>query len=59
MVHPLSMELFNHLIPRKDMVQLPVIPMEMPLRHFTAGTYMDEFAESHTKDLLVRSASPR
>ncbi len=54
MIHPLSMKLFNHLIPRKDMVQLPVIPMEMPLRHFTAGTYMDEFAESHTKDLLVR-----
>ena len=53
-VHPLELKLFNHLIPRKDMVQLPVIPLEMPARYLTAGTYLDEFAENHSKDLLVR-----
>lgn len=53
-VHPLELQLFNWLIPRKDMVQLPVIPMEMPATHLTAGTYLDEFAENHSKDLLVR-----
>lgn len=53
-VHPLELRLFNFLIPRKDMVQLPVIPLERPLHHFTAGHYMDEFAELHGKDLLVR-----
>ena len=53
-IHPLSLKLINYLIPKKDMVQLPVFPLEMPLRDFTAGTYLDEFAESHTKDLLVR-----
>jgi len=53
-VHPLELKLFNWLIPRKDMVQLPVIPLAMPARYWTAGTYLDEFAENHSKDLLVR-----
>lgn len=53
-VHPLELKLFNWLIPRKDMVQIPVIPLEMSARYWTAGTYLDEFAENHFKDLLVR-----
>jgi bacteriophage N4 adsorption protein B len=53
-VHPLELKLFNWLIPRKDMVQLPVIPLERPAKFWTAGTYLDEFAENHLKDLLVR-----
>ena len=53
-VHPLSLKLYNHLIPKVHMVQLPVVPLEMSWRHLTAGTYLDEFAEFHTKDLLVR-----
>jgi adsorption protein B len=53
-IHPLELKFFNWLIPRKDMVQIPVIPLEMPARYWTAGTYLDEFAENHWKDLLVR-----
>src|SRR5262249_21638045 len=53
-IHPLELKLFNWLIPRKDMVQVPVIPLEMPAHCWTAGTYLDEFAENHQKDLLVR-----
>jgi bacteriophage N4 adsorption protein B len=53
-VHPLELRLLNWLIPRKDMVQLPVVPLEMPAGYWTAGTYLDEFAENHSKDLLVR-----
>ena len=53
-IHPLELKLFNWLIPRKDMVQLPVIPLERPASCWTAGTYLDEFAENHLKDLLVR-----
>jgi bacteriophage N4 adsorption protein B len=53
-IHPLSLKLYNHLIPKVHMVQLPVVPLEMSWRHMTAGTYLDEFAEFHTKDLLVR-----
>lgn len=53
-VHPLSLKLYNHLLPRKDMIQIPVFPLEMPLRFFTHWTYADEFAENHTKDILTR-----
>lgn len=53
-IHPLSLKLMNRLIPRVHMVQLPVIPLEVQLSNLTAGTYLDEFAEFHTKDLLVR-----
>ena len=55
-VHPLELKLFNHLIDRKDMIQLPVIPLERPLRNLTGGHYLDEFAENHSKELVVREA---
>jgi len=54
-VHPTSFKLHNYLIPTYDMVQIPVFPLEQPVRkNWVYGTYMDEFAENHTKDLLVR-----
>ena len=55
-VHPLSLKLFNYLIPRKDMVQIPVFALESKWYQLTAGHYMDEFAEYHLKDLLVRES---
>ncbi len=55
-IHPTSFELYNYLIPTSDMVQIPVFPLEQPVRkNWVYGTYMDEFAELHTKDLIVRS----
>ncbi len=53
-VHPLGLKLFNWLIPRMDMVQLPVFPLETKWWDFISGHYIDEFAENHTKDLWVR-----
>ncbi len=53
-VHPLCLKLFNYLIPRKDMVQLPVFPLERGWREFSSGHYIDEFAENHSKDMWVR-----
>jgi adsorption protein B len=53
-VHPLEFRLFNRLMPEVDMVQVPVLPLERPLWHFTAGHYIDEFAEGHVKELVVR-----
>jgi adsorption protein B len=53
-IHPYSLLVINYLIPRKDMVQLPVFPLEVPLRDFTHWAYADEFAENHTKLMLVR-----
>lgn len=54
LVHPLSFLLMNRFIPGAAMVQLPVIPFEAAAREMTAGTYLDEFAESHVKDMVVR-----
>jgi bacteriophage N4 adsorption protein B len=53
-IHPISLLLYNYLIPRRDMVQLPVFPLERPWNKFTAWTYADEFAENHLKDLVAR-----
>jgi len=55
-VHPLELKMFNHLIPRFDFVQLPVYPLETPWYYLTSGHYMDEFAENHGKDLVVRES---
>lgn len=56
-LHPWAFRLFNYLIPRMDMVQLPVFPMEPPHWYdFTSGHYMDEFAECHSRDLIVRES---
>lgn len=53
-VHPLSLKLFNYLMPRFAMIQIPVFSLPRHLHEITAGVYMDEFAELHSKDLIVR-----
>ncbi|QZD90989.1 glycosyl transferase family protein [Qipengyuania aurantiaca] len=53
-LHPLELHLFNYLLPFKDMIQLPVVSLEQRYTDLVAGTYMDEFAEWHAKDLVVR-----
>lgn len=54
LVHPLYLKLYNYLIPRADMVQLPVFPIIPEWWKLTAGHYADEFAENHARDMLVR-----
>lgn len=55
-IHPLCYRIFNYLIPRKDMVQLPVQSLETKWYQLTGGHYLDEFAQSHYKDMVVREA---
>ncbi|GLU34499.1 glycosyl transferase family protein [Trinickia caryophylli] len=55
-LHPLELKFFNYLLPRKDMIQLPVASLERHWFELVAGTYMDEFAEWHAKDLVVRES---
>jgi bacteriophage N4 adsorption protein B len=55
-LHPLELKFFNYLLPRKDMIQLPVASLERKLGELVAGTYMDEFAESHGKEMVVRES---
>ncbi|KJU83141.1 type II secretion system (T2SS), E [Candidatus Magnetobacterium bavaricum] len=59
-MHPYCFKLFNYLMPRKDMVQLPVIPLE-PLKFYkiTQGHYIDEFSENHYKNMVIRESLKR
>jgi adsorption protein B len=54
-IHPHELKVFNSLIGPCDFVQLPVFSFTQPLRDVVGGIYMDEFAEVHTKDLVVRN----
>jgi len=56
LIHPLELKLFNHLVKRNDLVQIPVFPFERKWYDFTTGHYEDEFAENHGKDLIVRES---
>lgn len=53
-IHPFSLKLMNKHAEEYDFIQIPVFSLDVPLTKFTAGVYIDEFIESHTKDLLVR-----
>lgn len=55
-LHPLELKFFNYLLPRMDMIQLPVASLEREWYELVAGTYMDEFAESHAKEMVVRES---
>lgn len=52
----MELRLFNLLIGRKDLIQLPVYPLKRAWCDFTGGHYLDEFAETHGKDIVVREA---
>lgn len=55
-ISPQELRLFNHLVERKDLIQVPVYPFERAWHEFTSMHYLDEFAELHGKDLVVREA---
>lgn len=56
LVHPLELTLFDQLIDRAALIQLPVVPLVDPASRWISGHYCDEFAESHGKELVVREA---
>ena len=55
-VHPAELRIFDVLIERHAVVQLPVHPLIDPGSRFVSGHYADEFAEAHSKTLVVRQA---
>jgi adsorption protein B len=55
-VHPLELSIFNSLIDRAGAIQLPVLPLPDARSRWVSGHYCDEFAEAHTKELVVREA---
>ena len=55
-VHPLELRIFDGLIDRAAVIQLPVLPIPDPHSRWISGHYCDEFAEAHIKELVVREA---
>lgn len=55
-VHSAELALFDSLIERFDLVQLPVVPLVDRESRWIAGHYLDEFAEAHGKEMVVRAA---
>jgi adsorption protein B len=55
-VHRFELRIFDGLLDRAAVVQLPVLPLIDPGSRWISGHYCDEFAEAHTKELVVREA---
>ena len=55
-VHPQELWIYDALMPNLAMVQLPVMPLVDVRSRWVSGHYLDEFAENHAKDLVVREA---
>ena len=55
-VHSAELRLFDSLIERFDLIQLPVLPLIDKGSRWIAGHYADEFAEAHGKEMVVREA---
>jgi bacteriophage N4 adsorption protein B len=56
-LHPLSLAYFNYLLPRKDLIQLPVATLAQPWHALVAGAVMDEYAQVHGKDMVLREVA--
>ena len=55
-VHPLELRVYARELVAHPAVQLPVLPLPHAHSRFFAGHYLDEFAESHGRSLVVRQA---
>lgn len=55
-IHPRSLKLYNFLIGYKGYhgIQIPVVPIKSQLGNTIHRTYCDAFAETHTKDMIIR-----
>jgi adsorption protein B len=55
-VHRYELRIYDGLIDRAAVIQLPVLPLIDPNSRWISGHYCDEFAEAHIKELVVREA---
>lgn len=55
MVHPAALSLMDGALDHADFVQLPVRPEPQASSRWIAGHYCDEFAEAHSRDMVVRN----
>ncbi len=54
LVHPYSFLVYNYLIPRAEIIQLPILPLPVSHLNWTHWVYADEFTETHIKDVVAR-----
>lgn len=55
-VHAGKLSVYAHWLATHDAVQIPVMPLPDPNSRLVAGSYIEEFAEAHGKELVVRQA---
>jgi adsorption protein B len=55
LIHNREFQLVNRELDRFDFIQIPVFSLPVSLKSLVAGVYIDEFAEGHTKLVLVRN----
>jgi bacteriophage N4 adsorption protein B len=55
-VHPAEVRVFDSLIERFDLVQLPVVPLIDRASRWVSGHYIDEFALHHSLTIVAREA---
>lgn len=55
-IHPLEFRLFNYLIEKKDLIQLPVLSLPRKWYEFIGESYADDFAEWCQKEMVVRES---
>ena len=55
-VHRYELRVFDGMIDRAAVIQLPVLPLIDKRSRWIGGHYCDEFAEAHIKELVVREA---
>ncbi|MEY3657564.1 MAG: hypothetical protein RL425_325 [Pseudomonadota bacterium] len=56
LVHPDELKLHDRLIEHFSLVQIPVLPLQTKGSIWVSGHYVDEFAQSHCRDIVVRGA---
>lgn len=55
-VHPMELKVFNYFVPDYDLLQVPVYPLKRHWYSIVSDTYIDEFGEFHSKDVIVRES---
>lgn len=53
-IHPLSFKAINAQDKDMDFIQVPIFSLPVPTSQWVAGTYLDEFADIHLREIPVR-----
>lgn len=54
-VHARELALFDAMLPQLAMVQVPVLPIPDKKSRWISGHYLDEFAQNHIRDMMIRA----